>query len=117
MASNNFASTHEVDVSQMSPTARSSHTLFDHGRTYPVALSAEEELNEEITNEEHNIEVYVDGNPQKPTSDKVPATPEEGNDSNVVTWDGPDDPANPRNWSSARRWSLTFLCCITTLNV
>lgn len=31
-------------------------------------------------------------------------------DSNVIGWDGPDDPANPRNFPIRRKWLLTFLC-------
>ena len=37
-------------------------------------------------------------------------------DSNVVNWEGPDDPKNPMNWSSRLKWgniavisSITFL--------
>lgn len=30
-------------------------------------------------------------------------------DPNLVTWDGPDDPANPHNWPKHRRWSSTIL--------
>ncbi|KAJ4288034.1 hypothetical protein N0V90_012050 [Kalmusia sp. IMI 367209] len=26
-----------------------------------------------------------------------------------VTWDGPDDPSNPRNWSAGRKWLVTFV--------
>ncbi|KAJ4349417.1 uncharacterized protein N0V89_008032 [Didymosphaeria variabile] len=26
-----------------------------------------------------------------------------------VTWDGPDDPANPKNWSAGRKWLVTFV--------
>jgi hypothetical protein len=25
-------------------------------------------------------------------------------DPNLVTWDGPDDPENPKNWRSSRKW-------------
>ena len=28
-----------------------------------------------------------------------------------VEWDGPDDPANPFNWSKGRKWIITSLCC------
>jgi hypothetical protein len=35
-------------------------------------------------------------------------------DPNVVTWDGPDDPANPRNWSLRRKWLITILFSVTT---
>ena len=26
-----------------------------------------------------------------------------------VTWDGPNDPTNPRNWSPGRKWLVTFV--------
>ena len=26
-----------------------------------------------------------------------------------VTWDGPDDPENPKNWRTSRRWTLTVV--------
>ncbi|KAF2202184.1 putative MFS multidrug transporter [Delitschia confertaspora ATCC 74209] len=31
------------------------------------------------------------------------------NDPNLVTWDGPDDPANPKNWSMKRKWAATLI--------
>ncbi|KAL9099614.1 MAG: hypothetical protein Q9187_009474 [Circinaria calcarea] len=35
-------------------------------------------------------------------------------DPNVVDWDGPDDPANPLNWSEKVKWSLiALLSCMT----
>ncbi|GAB1740183.1 hypothetical protein NU219Hw_g5300t1 [Hortaea werneckii] len=33
----------------------------------------------------------------------------EKKDSNLVTWDGPDDPANPKNWSTERKWAATLV--------
>ncbi|MCJ1299263.1 hypothetical protein MMC08_002055 [Hypocenomyce scalaris] len=30
-------------------------------------------------------------------------------DPNLVTWDGPDDPLNPRNWTHREKWSATLL--------
>lgn len=26
-----------------------------------------------------------------------------------MTWDGPDDPENPKNWSSSRKWQATIV--------
>ena len=26
-----------------------------------------------------------------------------------VTWDGPDDPANPKNWTYRRKWTVTLV--------
>ncbi|KAL8806184.1 MAG: hypothetical protein Q9200_005136 [Gallowayella weberi] len=30
-------------------------------------------------------------------------------DPKLVTWDGPDDPENPKNWSTRRRWAATIV--------
>ncbi|KAI9837946.1 MAG: hypothetical protein M1837_002654 [Sclerophora amabilis] len=30
-------------------------------------------------------------------------------DPNLVTWDGPEDPANPKNWSVKKKWAATFV--------
>jgi hypothetical protein len=34
-----------------------------------------------------------------------------------VTWDGPDDPENPKNWSYAYKWWITIIMCILCLDV
>lgn len=43
--------------------------------------------------------------------------PDESKDPNQVDWDGPDDPANPQNWSKTRKWTLTALVSFLTVNV
>ena len=30
-------------------------------------------------------------------------------DSNLVTWDGPDDPVNPKNWTIKHKWAATLI--------
>lgn len=35
----------------------------------------------------------------------------------IVTWDGPDDPENPKNWSYAYKWWVTIIVCILSLDV
>ena len=35
-------------------------------------------------------------------------------DVNLVTWDGPDDPANPKNWTKKRRWAATITVSLFT---
>lgn len=35
----------------------------------------------------------------------------------IVTWDGPDDPDNPKNWSYAYKWWITIIMCIISLDV
>ncbi|KAF2867121.1 major facilitator superfamily domain-containing protein [Massariosphaeria phaeospora] len=36
-------------------------------------------------------------------------------DPNLVTWDSPDDPQNPKNWSMKRKWAATFIVSAFTL--
>ncbi|KAK5134646.1 hypothetical protein LTR08_006302 [Meristemomyces frigidus] len=35
-------------------------------------------------------------------------------DPNLVTWDGPNDPANPKNWSLGRKWAATLVVSVFT---
>ncbi|EON62309.1 hypothetical protein W97_01530 [Coniosporium apollinis CBS 100218] len=35
----------------------------------------------------------------------------------VVSWDGPSDPANPFNWPTSRKWLITLTTCFITLIV
>lgn len=40
--------------------------------------------------------------------------PDEKSESNLVDWDGPDDPENPHNWSRAKKWRITMItACMT----
>ncbi|KAG8680413.1 hypothetical protein FRC11_002525, partial [Ceratobasidium sp. 423] len=41
---------------------------------------------------------------------------DEKGDAFLVQWDGPDDPANPKNWSRPYRWYLTVLGGVAVLN-
>lgn len=36
-------------------------------------------------------------------------------DPNLVTWDGPDDPENPKNWSMRKKWIVTWTVSLFTL--
>ncbi|KAI9835397.1 MAG: hypothetical protein M1819_002315 [Sarea resinae] len=36
-------------------------------------------------------------------------------DPNLVTWDGPDDPANPKNWKLKKKWAATLTVSSFTL--
>jgi len=54
----------------------------------------------------HDADASVEGT--SPTPPTVPA---------FVTWDGPNDPQNPQNWSSAYKWWLTFIIAIQAFTV
>lgn len=47
------------------------------------------------------------------TSEAVPAQ-EPGE---LVSWDGPNDPQNPYNWSVRYKWLITALTSAITINV
>ncbi|KNG51256.1 benomyl/methotrexate resistance protein [Stemphylium lycopersici] len=47
----------------------------------------------------------------------VRVDPEKGRDYHVVDWYGPDDAANPRNWSRTKRYFVTFQICFLTFSV
>ena len=38
-------------------------------------------------------------------------------DTNMVTWDSPNDQSNPQNWSIKYKWFVTVVCTIITINV
>lgn len=38
-----------------------------------------------------------------------------GTTSNLVDWDGPDDPENPQNWTAKRKWGLIAALSAVTL--
>lgn len=38
-------------------------------------------------------------------------------DPSMVSWDGPDDPKNPQNWSIEYKWFVTIVCTVMTVNV
>ncbi|KAF1837560.1 MFS general substrate transporter [Decorospora gaudefroyi] len=47
----------------------------------------------------------------------VMVDPEKGMDIHVVDWYGPDDPQNPKNWSRAKRYFVTFEIVLLTFSV
>lgn len=94
-----------------SKSARSSMTMGDEAVSHEVALA------KEVINVEASMDAYSGGAPAEPTVERVTAPPKEHGDSNVVTWDGPNDLTNPKNWSIKYKYLLSGLCCLCTLNV
>lgn len=45
----------------------------------------------------------------------VAKEPEPEKDPDLVTWDGPDDPANPKNWTFKRKWAATAMVSMFTV--
>lgn len=76
-------------------------------------------LDEEIAHDEAEIEKYGGDEPDEPPAKSmIPGLPPQPPaDSNLVTWDGPNDPENPQNWSHGYKWAITVLMSLMTLNV
>lgn len=47
----------------------------------------------------------------------TPVDPEKGRDLTVIDWSGPNDPENPRNWSTGKKVFVTGLICLLTTSV
>lgn len=47
----------------------------------------------------------------------VKIDPEKGRDLNIVDWWGPKDPENPLNWSTGKKFFVTFEICLLTFSV
>lgn len=52
--------------------------------------------------------------PELPTVASSPVTSVRENDEDEVWWDGPDDPENPLNWTSAQRWVSIWMVSFMT---
>ncbi|KAI0248053.1 MFS polyamine transporter [Lactifluus subvellereus] len=87
----------------------------------PTILNDEESMVEyKAKRDEECFEARTGNDPQDPPPSKsapLPFLPKPNADPNLVTWDGPDDPSNPQNWSFRYKWWLTIVCIAMTLNV
>lgn len=43
--------------------------------------------------------------------------PQENEKKNIVTWDGPKDPENPKNFTAIRKWMIVCTTCLMTFCV
>lgn len=48
-------------------------------------------------------------------AEKVDTTAPNPDDPNLVTWTGPDDPQNPKNWKYSKKWAAVFTVSLFTL--
>lgn len=91
-------------------------TIVAHHDSAYVDKQADD-LNREIQNDEDAVASYGADDPHNPPTNKEEPFKSETRDPVKVTWDGPDDPENPQNWSYLYKWFLTLLSSLLTLNV
>jgi hypothetical protein len=49
-----------------------------------------------------------------PIEEKVTTTAPNPDDPDLVTWTGPDDPENPKNWAFSTKWGAVFIVSVFT---
>jgi hypothetical protein len=94
----------------------SEHEAFD---TLSGAVGGEPDVNDEVATAVSEPKDDTQENPgadvekgRDPTLKVAPAE----QDPNIITWDGPDDPENPRNWAYRKKWrSILIVSCFTLM--
>ncbi|KAI0483314.1 major facilitator superfamily domain-containing protein [Xylariaceae sp. FL0804] len=108
-------------LSEENSSHRSSASSLSRGhhaaRPSPYALSrANSEVRDGIAIQ-RDPELDPERDPElgPPLSAKKSTTAPNPSDPNLVTWTGPDDPDNPKNWPFSRKWSAVFVVSTFTL--
>ncbi|KAL8744451.1 MAG: hypothetical protein Q9190_003302 [Brigantiaea leucoxantha] len=83
--------------------------MADHG-------NPEQPSSEKMSSEESSRTRTADNQPVNQITGQ-PIDPEKGRDTNVVEWFDENDPENPMNWSSAKKFFVTFEICLLTWSV
>ncbi|KAJ8690033.1 hypothetical protein PTI98_012879 [Pleurotus ostreatus] len=102
---------------------RSSITLMEHKNNPPAASVGPSPLDREIAQDELEFEIYGGNDIHDPPSKEVasitptPTFTEPAQDPNRVFWNGANDLENPQNWSVRRKWGITAVCIMMTVNV
>ncbi|KAB2577382.1 Caffeine resistance protein 5 [Lasiodiplodia theobromae] len=86
----------------------------------PTRRASEEESEDE---RKRSVDVEKEGNdsdthsPTRTNQTDAIADPENGKETLLVTWYGPNDPANPQNWSVGKKFFVTFEICLLTFSI
>jgi MFS family permease len=67
------------------------------------------------TADERNLHESECADAERDAEKSTPARNGDDADANIVDWDGPDDPANPRNWSKAYKLTNVVLVSLAVL--
>ncbi|KAK6827963.1 multidrug resistance protein [Apiospora arundinis] len=63
-----------------------------------------------------DLEINANGDDDGgPVEEKRSTTASNPDDPNLVTWQGPNDPANPKNWAFSKKWRAVFIVSCFTL--
>ena len=87
----------------------------------PLPIPARESSSQYTNDVDPEKQVDLEGGAERRSSTikgaaEAEAQPAEPVDPNIVTWDGPDDPANPINWTEKLKWTnIAIIASITFL--
>lgn len=99
------------------PKFVASPTLYSTSSTIFVP---DTQVDARLHNEQLRAKLYGGDDPLPPLpkdGKHIPVPNIETLDPNKVVWDGPDDPENPQNFSRMRKWVITLICTLVTVNV
>ncbi|TFK35100.1 MFS general substrate transporter [Crucibulum laeve] len=94
-----------------------STTIHDDSNSYTTRVSTSdiEKCDASIpTNDSTELSDSSTARAESPTSTTHGSSKEIEDSANVITWNGPKDPDNPRNWSNKRRWIVTLVVSLFT---
>ncbi|KAI0177515.1 major facilitator superfamily transporter [Pestalotiopsis sp. NC0098] len=100
----------EDDSSSSSSSGRRSGS-----RRSSAAASRMQSLSRTVSDIHDGVENRRDLEIGQPMEQKVTTTAPDPNDPDLVTWTGPDDPENPKNWAFGRKWLTVFVVSTFTL--
>jgi hypothetical protein len=109
----------EVDSKEADSNNDSASSLSSNSRNQRpppperVITRTVSEVRDGIANQREDIE--IEGQPLSASElEKAPSRRSQPRDPNLVTWDGPDDPANPKAWSFKRKWAAVSVVSMFT---
>ena len=99
---------------ERSTAANSTQTSFTYFESHPSA--------ETVSGREDGFEGYDGAEIREPPLEPIviqgASLPSlQSIDPYMATWDSPDDPMNPQNWTIKYKWLVTVVCLIMTVNV
>ncbi|KAJ7100940.1 MFS polyamine transporter [Mycena belliarum] len=101
-------------LGQTTEDRRTSFIVYYRSNGSAVVWPADSVLGREIARAEEDISRYGGDAPHEPSlRSPTPLPP----DPQAVTWEGPDDPENPQNWSKGTKWLMTMVCIAMAVNV
>ncbi|KAN0141607.1 hypothetical protein V8E53_000069 [Lactarius tabidus] len=100
-----------------SPVVNVSHSHSSETIIAASPSSAVHSLTSTVSGGHELIAKQAIGSPTEEAGRVLPFLPQPNTDPSLVTWDDPDDPANPQNWSFRYKSCLTGVCSLMTVAI